>query len=78
MLERNGRKRLLVANLGPEPREITIAPWGGAARIRRLNAANAEQAMREPDKFAAAAMEPLPAGAWTIAPFEYACVDFRA
>jgi D-apionolactonase len=78
MLERDGRRRLLVANLGPEAREITVAPVGGAARIRRLNAANTEHAMREPGQFAAAAMEPLPACTWTIAPFEYACVDFGA
>jgi hypothetical protein len=51
LLDRQSRRRILVANLLPELQEIKIKTGTGQARIRQLHADNAEEAMREPEKF---------------------------
>jgi hypothetical protein len=50
-------QRTLVANLLPRPQEVTVALEVSYARVRRLNAATAEEAMRTPESFRKASSE---------------------
>src|SRR5207244_3975743 len=50
-LRRGERLRLLIANLSPEPREVTVHGLTGPARMRLLDETNAEEAMRDPEIF---------------------------
>ena len=59
LLDAQNRKRILVANLLPEEQEIKIKTGTCDARIKRLNANTAENAMREPEKFSKEAGEAL-------------------
>ncbi len=46
--------RLLLANLTPEERNVVIRGWpGDSARLRRMNEATAEAALRDPEAFRA-------------------------
>jgi hypothetical protein len=51
LLDAQNRKRILVANLLPEVQEIKIKTGTCQARIRRLNANNAEEAMTRRNHF---------------------------
>lgn len=82
-LERAGqRRRLLVANLTREPRIVTVAAanWlGPRARMTALDEHNAEEAMRSPEKFRAAAGGAIEArsGSYRLAmlPYSVAWLD---
>ena len=51
LLNAQNRKRILVANLLPEEQEIKIKTGTCDARVKRLNADTAEEAMRAPETF---------------------------
>lgn len=51
LLDAQNRRRILVANLLPEPQEIKIKTGTCQARVLQLAATNAEEAMREPERF---------------------------
>lgn len=66
---------LLLANLTPEPREVSLAlPDGGEARIRRLNDTSVAAAMATPQDFRRSGA-PLTQPTLTLAPFEVARID---
>lgn len=66
---------LLLANLTPEPREVSLAlPDGGEARIRRLNDTSVAAAMATPQDFRRSGA-PLTQPTVTLAPFEVARID---
>lgn len=79
LLDAQDRKRLLVANLLPEDQEIKIKTGTCEARVKHLNATNAEAAMLSPEKFRAEAGEAAMAVAGKIelhlAPYAVARVD---
>jgi hypothetical protein len=82
LLDAQNRKRILVANLMDEEQEIKIKTGTCQARIARLNAGNAEEAMRAPDNFRQQAGEPAPSISGKIelklGPYEIARVDVLA
>jgi D-apionolactonase len=61
LLDAQNRRRILVANLQPHTQELKIKTGSCSGRLRRLNASNAEEAMRAPEAFRAAAGEPVQA-----------------
>jgi hypothetical protein len=79
-LSKEGRIRVLLANLGPEPRRVTVAGLGNHAWLHTLDETNAEQAMQNPEVFNADRGNPVetPGGLCTVTlrPFALARVDF--
>ena len=79
LLDAQNRRRVLVANLLPEEQEIKIKSGTTSARVKRLNTATAEAALRAPEAFLAEAGEPLSSAGGKIelklAPYEVARVD---
>ncbi len=79
LLDAKNRKRLLVANLLPEPQEIKIKTGTGEARVLRLNAGMVEAAALAPEKFAVAEGELVQSVSGKIelslAPYEVVRVD---
>jgi hypothetical protein len=72
---------MLVANLTPEPRDVTIDPLAGReVALRRMNAETAEEAATNPERFRSRrdslAAESTPT--LTLAPFEVARLDAPA
>jgi hypothetical protein len=61
LLDAQNRRRILVANLQPHAQELKIKTGTCSGRLRRLNANNAEDAMRMPEKFRAEPGEPVQA-----------------
>jgi hypothetical protein len=55
-LRKDGRTRVLLANLTAEPQRVAVR-LGPSARVRRLDETSARQAMQAPDKFRAHAGE---------------------
>ncbi len=66
LLDAQNRRRILVANLQPRVQELKIKTGSCSGRLRRLNASNAEDAMRAPEKFRAEAGEPVQAAGGKI------------
>jgi len=60
-LHREGRVRLIVANLTPEPQTVQIAGLAGRASVRLLDAETAPAACAEPEQFRALMGSPLTA-----------------
>ncbi|MFP3896635.1 MAG: hypothetical protein ACLFV5_07360, partial [Anaerolineales bacterium] len=53
-LEKGGRRRILLANLGPDPRRVTVRGLGDdGAAVRHLDETNVEEAMVDPESFRA-------------------------
>ena len=79
LLNAQNRKRILVANLLPKEQEIKIKTGTCDARVKRLNADTAEEAMRSPEKFRAEAGAEAKSVSGKIelvlAPYEIARVD---
>jgi hypothetical protein len=50
---KEGMTRVILANLGPETRRISVRGLGERPRLRRMNATNAEFAMRDPERYRA-------------------------
>jgi hypothetical protein len=59
VLRRDGRTRVLLANLTPEPQQVTLQNLGGSVRVRCLDETNAQEAMAAPEAFRAEAGEVL-------------------
>jgi len=82
LLHAGDKASLLLANLEETPGTVRLEELGNVAGIRRLHEGNAMQAMRDPEGFRAAPLEPLPghADGWDIAmrPFEYIRIDLSA
>ncbi|HWN94220.1 MAG TPA: hypothetical protein VNT99_04245, partial [Methylomirabilota bacterium] len=79
LLDAQNRKRILVANLLPEEQEIKIKTGTCEARLKRLTADTAEDAMRMPEKFSKEPGDPLKSVSGKLelklAPYELARVD---
>jgi hypothetical protein len=79
LIDAQNRKRILVANLWPDEQEIKIKSGTCEARVKRLNADTAEDAMRTPGQFSKEPGEPLKSVAGKLelklAPYEVARVD---
>jgi hypothetical protein len=73
---------ILLANLEETAGTVRLEELGNVAGMRRLHEGNAMQAMRDPEGFRAAPLEPLPGHAegWDIEmrPFEYIRIDLAA
>ncbi len=81
VLENEGRRCILLANMSPEPQQVRVLRHGlGArARVRRLDETNAEQAMRQPEAFREDAGELVAMAGdeleLSLAPYAYVRVD---
>jgi hypothetical protein len=62
-LQHDGRTRVLLANLGSEPRYVRLVGLGESVRVRHLNVSNAVEAMCSPEEFRARPGTPLRAAA---------------
>ncbi|MEZ4660224.1 MAG: hypothetical protein R2911_21920 [Caldilineaceae bacterium] len=79
VLTKEGRTRVLLANFTAQSRQVTVSGLAGAVELRRLDAANAEAAMREPERFRAGVGERLAAAEgrlqFELPPFAVARLD---
>jgi D-apionolactonase len=79
LLDGQNRKRILVANLLGEDQEIKIKSGTCTARVLRLNAGNAEEAMRNPERFRKETGDVLAAQSGKIelnlSPYEFVRID---
>jgi D-apionolactonase len=82
LLHAGGKASILLANLEETEGTVRLEELGNVAGMRRLNEDNAMRAMRDPEGFRMAPLEPLPghADGWDIAmrPFEYIRIDLTA
>ena len=62
-LRKDGKTRLILANMTPEPQPVTIQFIGEHATLRQLDETNAEEAMRSPETYRAQSGQPLHAHA---------------
>jgi len=78
-VEKDGRRRILLANLGPEPLRIVARNLGGQVWLRQLNETNAQKAMLAPEAFRLQPGEALPTSTGTLEldllPFAIARID---
>lgn len=78
-LERDGAKRILLANLGEESRRVRISGVGGPAAIRVLDERSAEKAMTAARRWRSQPGERIEGGASELTlellPFAVACID---
>ena len=78
-LRLGGRRRILLANLRPERRQLALDLPDKGASMRLLDATNAERAMSEPEEFRAASSLPVAADGGRVLldlpPYTGACVD---
>ena len=74
---KDGARRVLVANLTPDERQVVIGPLEGAISLRRLNEATASQAASDPAAFRRRAEPASAAGelALSLAPYEVVRID---
>jgi len=75
-LRRNGRVRVLLANLSPQPQQVTVRNLGQRVRVRVLDETNALDAVRSPEDFRGQAGQLLAtsAGALDLSLLPYAVV----
>jgi hypothetical protein len=52
-VRKDGRTRVLLANLSPEPQHVSVHNMSQQVRVRHLNETNAEAAMASPEDFRA-------------------------
>ncbi len=80
-LQRDGRVRVMLANLGPQPRQVRVRcpSLGPQVRLRYLDETNALEAMHAPERFRAEAWQPASVAAGELVvglrPFAYCCID---
>jgi hypothetical protein len=78
-LRKDGRLRLLVANMSPQPQQVGVQRLSQQVRVRRLDETNAEQAMQSPEGFRAAVGETVQTGDGvldlSLLPYAVACID---
>jgi len=75
-IRKNGRTRLVLANLSAEPQQVTVQGLGRHARVRRMDETNVEEAMRAPEDFRARSgqLQPTSAGTLALSLLPYAVV----
>jgi hypothetical protein len=56
-LRKDGKTRVLLANLSPEPQHVIVSNLSQRVRVRHLDETNAEEAMRSPEDFRSQAGE---------------------
>jgi hypothetical protein len=56
-LRKDGKVRVVLANLSPEPQQVSVHNLGPQVRVRKLDETNAEAATRSPEDFRAEAGE---------------------
>lgn len=82
LVHAGGKASVLLANLEETGGTVRLEELGNVAGIRRLHEGNALEAMRNPEAFRSAPLEPLPghADGWDIEmrPFEYIRIDLSA
>jgi hypothetical protein len=55
VLHKGGLTRIMLANLTESPQSVALQGVTGRVRVRQLNSSNAEEAMRSPEEYRAAA-----------------------
>lgn len=82
VLHKDGRTRILVANLTAQTQHLFVAPVQQETAVRYLDETNAEAAMAAPAEFRATAGEVLPAAdgkvELTLRPFALASIDMAS
>ena len=75
-VHKNGRTRVILANLSGEAQRVMVRNLGQQVRVHRLDETNAEEAMMSPERFRAQAGERLEthAGALKLTVLPYAIV----
>jgi hypothetical protein len=78
-LRAGARTRLLLANLTPQPQEVTVTAGETPACLRLLDETNAEEAIQSPEEFRARPGAPLEASGGefrlTLPPYAVARID---
>ncbi len=78
-MQKDGRTRMLVANLSAEPQRVMAANLSGQATVRLLDETNAEAAMRHPWQYRSDAGKGVQTGCGALElnllPYAVACVD---
>jgi len=78
-LRKDGRLRLLVANMSPQPQQVGVHHLSQQVRVRRLDETNAEQAMQSPEGFRAGVGETVQTRDGvldlSLLPYAVACID---
>jgi hypothetical protein len=79
LLRKNGRERLLLANLTRQPQTVSLAQWTAPAHVRILDETSVELAMTAPETFrnaAGATLAPTSAGlVLSLPPYAVAFAD---
>jgi hypothetical protein len=79
MLQKEGRTRLIVANVTPESQRVNMSGWTAPARMRRLDRTSAEEAIRSPEVFRSRTETIAPAAAGELTldlmPYAVVCLD---
>ena len=76
LLRAGKRRRLLVANLSPEPRRVALGGLDGLSLVRYLDASNLPQTMTVPDPFRASPSR-VPGGPLDLGPWAVGTLDAR-
>ncbi len=76
-VRKNGRTRLLIANMTDEPRAVTLSGVRGPARLRTLDETNAERAMRHPEEFRREEGQPTDGDHVELLPYAVARLDWE-
>jgi hypothetical protein len=50
-MRKDGKTRVVLANLSPEPQQVTVAGLSQRVRVLELNETNVEEAMQSPEDF---------------------------
>jgi hypothetical protein len=75
-LRKDGKTRVILANLSPEPQRATVRNLGQWVQVRHLDETNAKEAMQSPERFRASEIQSLqtPDGALELHLLPYAVV----
>ena len=65
-IRKDGKTRVLLANLSAEPQQVTVRDLAASVRVRHLNETNVQDAMRTPEAFRAEAGELLQTAGGTL------------
>ena len=81
-LQKNGRRRVMVANMTAEPQTVRICNLGAKIKLRWLDETNAIQAMQSPEEYRSKAGEPCATQEGAVEllmhPYGVACLDYSS
>jgi hypothetical protein len=80
-LRKDGKTRVLLANLSHEPQSVSVDGLTRTVRVRHLNETNVEESMRSPEDFRAQEAETVQTSAGVLAlrllPYAVVRIDTR-